>query len=149
MSTMRTLLPALLLPLALTACGGDTEAAAPEPTPTPTETTATVSQFASVFAEFDVPAALSEIERNCGVFMEHAKEPICNANVLTLEYTATGLAGQLRELGEPPAEIADLVARTTTAADGLVVAAERAKRDPMGVVRARMDFPGDAWKPYL
>jgi hypothetical protein len=148
MLAMRTLIAAIAMALALSACGDDSEPKV-DAAPAPVAATATVSQFASAFAGADLPEAIEKAQEACGLLMESADAPICGVTALTLEYTATGLVGKLEDLGQPPAEIAALVDATLLSAAEVRDAAAGFDEDHAPLMRAMMGFPGDEWAPYL
>lgn len=160
--------------LALTGCvqsmpTGGSAVTTPSETPSPTPTTATASQFASVVSENSKSWVQFEDERfKCNLAMGDensdalgaATAQACAFQAKTLTITATTTLNSFDRLGEPPAEISDLVARTRK------ILGPISKLDPEPCVKAptsaacdenrtTFTFPTmglsgviDAWKPY-
>jgi hypothetical protein len=166
---MRALAAALAV-LFLAGCSGGGDARALQP-PSPAVKQATVRQYASVIAQHGVPVQETSAEqRSC--LPGDRSDFGCGARWLTLAFQVQTLSIRMRIvtdpsreewLGEPPAEIADLVDRTMSAvldagavgedyvnAVGKCSDAACAPHDLalMDAVR-RLTSELDAWQPYL
>ena len=160
--------------LLLSACGSGvaatgTASTSTTPTPTPTPTpTATVSQYASIIAEYEqdwreyenaiVDCAFASIGTTA---MDKITRLTCSMTVQTVTITAKTAARNMRELPKPPAEVSSLVERTLRALDPLAVndavevcddaeseACDAAITKANGNIRPVVSVL-DAWKPYL
>lgn len=163
----------------LVGCGSDQEAARTvsetttpaasmaSPTPTPTPSTATKEQYASIVAETASQLRESiEAVSDCTTTSDPL-EVLCGAQVYALSLQATtlalGLEGAQKEgvpayIGPPPAELADLVAKTEADANALAEKAsalheceEASCFSPSleyGLASLRMLSRLDAWAPY-
>lgn len=175
---MRRTIAAAVALVTLAACGNDDEpTVTPSPAPTPTDPTltptpaepetATVAQYASLIAEHEGGwrESVATIEDTC---TDPDAIPICAATYLTASFQAETLALDLSgagdEIGEPPTEIADLLADTGAAASAYADAYEAWSatgcEDPldlecgvsesfeMGMALDELTEKFDAWEPY-
>jgi hypothetical protein len=108
-----------------TAMATETSAVAPVTTPTEGASEATIAQYASLVAshEGEWRETVADIDDTC---TDPDAIPICTTIYLTASYQAETLrlelSGAADDLGEPSAEIAQLVADTETAAADYVAA---------------------------
>lgn len=146
--------------LALAGCGSTAKpAAGPPATPSPTVSTATITTYASRLNGplKDYRDAWKKYEDTCLI---DDSDPICGVLLLTVNLSAKNVALSIHGAedasshvyaGKPPAEIAQLVADTLTAAGTVDTETGDADHLPNGWAADanRLDGLVDAWGPYL